>query len=128
MKLCDLITLRNIFGKHLTDDIPMQTAYKVFKLVKRADSESEFYTKRLHDVIEKYGVRNEKNELQIDGNAVKMDEAKRDEWQKAFAEIDNLTVDFSVEFTLDELSVFTFSVADMSVLSNYIKEFKDGSD
>lgn len=126
MKLSDLIMLRRIFSPHMQDSVSVATAYKLYKLINKADEEQAFYARSLNAIIEKYGERGEDGKLKSTGDTVKMSEAQRDDWQKEVTELDNLSVDYDVEFTLDELSVFTFSIADMAVLSKFIKEFRNG--
>lgn len=124
MKLIELNNAKKVFSTHLQERIPTQTAYKIFKIVKTAEDNSEFYIAKVNSLLEECGEKNEDGTLKVDNNgSVKILNDKLNIWQKGIAEIDNLEIDTpDYTFTLEELSPIKLSVQDIINIQNLIKE------
>lgn len=122
MKLFELMQMQRIFTPHIHEDIPSATAYKLCKLILRAEEEAKVYAELMNKVIEQYAERGADGQIITDGGNIKMDESKKAEWQKAISKIQNIAVDYDVKFSLEDLSCFKLSISDMAAIKDYITE------
>ncbi|MGN0819834.1 MAG: hypothetical protein ACI4M6_05505 [Christensenellaceae bacterium] len=123
MKLIKIIKARHVLKSHFDEKISPMVAYKIMKFIKSTDDESEFYSDKLKKIIEDYGLRDDKGNLKLDDcGGVLIAPAKLNKCNELILELQNTEVDNPiVRFSLDELNEFKLSVADLSILEDFLK-------
>lgn len=127
MKLYELLQLRTVISSRISqnENLPAGLAYKIMKLIKNTQNDVDFYQEKYSDIIQQYAERDDKGQLiQIeDRQGIKIQEDKKDECVQKLFELNNTEVDkINIKFSLAELEPYEFSIADMSVLDEVIKE------
>lgn len=123
MKLYNLLQIRKILNSHTQDAMSTTLAYKIMKFIKQTESEETFYTNKLQEIINKYAKRDENGEYVYEGDGVKIVEGKVNECNNEINDLAATDVEIpNIKFTLDELAPLSFTVADLYLLDDVIKE------
>lgn len=123
MKLSKLLQIRKILGIHSQEKVPTILAYKIMKFIKASEQEGAFYNEKFRKIIEKYSEKDEKGNPVLDGNNIKLNQETAEECTKAVYELENTEVEVpNVSFTINELEPLAFSVSEMFILDDLIKE------
>ena len=86
--------------------IPLKGAYKINKIKKDIDKESEFYGEKFQSIINKYAQKDENGDVKFsdDGNQILIQEDKIEECNDALNELQNLEVEIeNYNLTLEDL-------------------------
>jgi hypothetical protein len=124
MKLKNVIQARNIFLAHTNDKMPAILAYKFMKAIKEFDDEENFYNEKIKEIIEAYGERDADGKFVFGKNgSVTVQKDKIDECNTKIKELEDTDVGGSaISFKPDELSGLEFTVKEIYILDEYIKE------
>ena len=93
--MSQLIAFRNsgsFFGK---TTLPLKSAYKLNKIRRAAEQESEFYSEKFQDILKKYAKIDENGNFIFsdDGDQVLLQEDKIEECNKAIEDLQNLEIE-----------------------------------
>lgn len=123
MKIKQLIEAKGVIMPLIQEKLSPKLSYKLMKFIKEIEVEEDFYTKKLNELVDKYGERDENNNLIYADNGVKIREDKMPDCNSELQEIGDVDVDTpSITFTLDELDSVKLSVSDMFFLQDFIVE------
>ena len=73
--------------------LPVKVAYQLMKVHKKLSDDVEFYQQKFQNIINSYGLKDEKGQLVINkDNTIAMDNQYFDKWSKELEELNNLEV------------------------------------
>lgn len=123
MKLTTLLQARRVFLEHSNDKMPASLAYKFMKAIKASDNEDAFYSEKLKNIIDTYGLRDESGNIVPNKNgSVNVQPEKIDECNAKVKELEDTEVDApTVHFSIEELGDLEFTVKELFLLDEYIK-------
>lgn len=123
MKIKQLIEAKRVIMPLVQEKLSPRLSYKLMKFIKEIEVEEDFYNKKLNELVDKYGERDENNKLIYTDTGVKIQENKMSDCSAELQEIGDVDVDApSITFTLDELDSVKLSVSDMFFLQDFIVE------
>lgn len=126
MKMYEILNLSNVFLVIKDEKMPIKTAYKFSKLMKKADEERQFYAEKLQEILEEYGEKDESGSfiyLNDEKSLINIKKGKEEECQQKTKELQDLEIDFSnIKFTLDELKNTKMTIENMMSLMPFIEE------
>ena len=131
MTIYKLISIRNIFvNGESCDDTRLE--YKIMRFVKSTEDAYQFYYKKVREIFEQYGRRNDNGEMIVDeyGNPkFERGDENIPKVEAALKELNGIEInDIPVmTFTLDELSKLKLGRNELFVLDDII-ENKEGSE
>lgn len=101
-----LIAFRNNGDFFSNTTLPLKGAYKLNKIKKAIEKESEFYQEKFQEIVDKYAKKDESGELVFseDGNQIMIKDGMVEECNKALEDLQSLEVQIeNYGFTLDDL-------------------------
>ena len=101
-----LIAFRNNGDFFASTTLPLKGAYKLNKIKKAVEKESEFYTEKFQEIVETYAKHDDEGKLVFseDGNQIMIKEGMVDECNQALEDLQNLEVQIeNYGLTLDDL-------------------------
>lgn len=123
MKIIELINAKRAIMAFTQEKLSPKLSYKLLKFINKIEYEENFYNKKISELIDKYGERDENNQLIHTDTEVKIQEDKMADCNLELKEIENVEVEPpDMKFTLDELSEVKLSVQDMFLLQDFIEE------
>lgn len=123
MKIKQLIEAKRVIMPLVQEKLSPRLSYKLMKFIKEIEVEEDFYNKKLNELVDKYGERDDNDKLVYTDNGVKIREDKMPDCNAELQEIGDVDVDApSITFTLDELDSVKLSVSDMFFLQDFIVE------
>lgn len=123
MKIKQLIEAKRVIMPLVQEKLSPRLSYKLMKFIKEIEVEEDFYNKKLNELVDKYGERDENDKLVYTDDGVKIREDKMSDCNAELQEIGDVDVDApSITFTLDELDSVKLSVSDMFFLQDFIVE------
>ena len=124
MKMHEVLELQKLYNSISHIKLPLKTAYKFSRLMRRAEEENTFYKEKFREIIEEYGVR-EKDEYKLapDGQSIVIIPGKEVECNKKLAELSNLDVQIDgIKFTIEELEGIDVSISELNCLMSLIED------
>lgn len=123
MKLSEIeklyITLKQLNEK----EMPIKISYKFSKIFSQISTDFEFYSKKIQEILSKYGEKDEKGNFVVKDGMVPF---QKDYVDLAMKELDELnSIDITLpdyQFSLEELEPLSLTPAQVSSLTNFIKE------
>lgn len=123
MKLKKILQIRSVLTKHANEPIPTVLAYKILKFMKASDTEGAFYDKRLKEIIEAYGKKDDEGKITYTDGCVSIVPEHMEDFQKAIDELGETDVEApAITFTIQELTPISFSVTELYSLDDLIIE------
>ncbi len=86
--------------------LPLKGAYKLNKIKKAVEKESEFYTEKFQEIVDAYAKKDENGELIFseDGNQIMIKDGMIEECNKALEDLQTLEVEIeNYDFSLQDL-------------------------
>ena len=124
MKIYEVLTLQNFYASIHDKKMPIKTAYKLSRLAKRAEEETQFYQSQFQKIIDDYALK-ENGQLVYseDMTSIKVIPGKEDECAAKMAELRELEVNLSeFEFTIEEFDNLELTIAQMASILPLIKD------
>lgn len=124
MKIYDTLALQNFYASVQDKKMPIKTAYKLGRLAKRVEEETQFYNKEFARIIEEYALK-ENGQLVYsdDMSSIRVIPGKEEECSEKISELRELEVDLSqFEFSIDEFDSLELTLAEMSGILPFIKD------
>lgn len=117
MRLGQALKIRELFISLSKEKVGIHTAYKMFRFVKKVESENlPFYMERAREICGKYGDV-------LPNGQIKITEEKRDSFNQVVAELENIEVEtFDAEFSINEFSGIKLSLNEFSVLESMLRK------
>lgn len=123
MKLNKLLQARKVLSDHANEPIPTMLAYKILKFMKASDTEGAFYDKKLKEIVNKYGKKDENGNIIYSDGRISVDPELINECQKAISELGETDVEVpKITFCIQEITPISFTVAELYSLDEIIKE------
>lgn len=118
MKMHELLALPNFYASIHEKKMPVKTAYKLSKLAKRAEEETQFYQSQFQKIIDEYALREDGQLVYSeDMTSIKIIPGKEDECAKKITELREIEVDIKdLTFSIDEFENLELTMAEMSAL------------
>ena len=101
-----VMDFRNNIGFFSSVNLPLKGAYKLNKIRKALDKESDFYNERFQEIVEKYSRKDENGEIVFneDGSQIMIQEDLIDECDKVLTDLQNLEVEVdNCNLTIEDL-------------------------
>lgn len=101
-----LIDFRNNGDFFAGANLPLKGAYKINKIRKAVEKESEFYTEKFQEIVNEYAQKDEQGELKFsdDGTQILIQDGKIEECNKALEDLQGLEVEIdNYGLTLEDL-------------------------
>lgn len=101
-----VIDFRNNIDFFANTDLPLKGAYKLNKIRKALDKESDFYGEKFQEIINTYAKKDGEGNIVFseDGSEIMIQEDKIDECNKALEDLQNLEVEVeNYNLTIEDL-------------------------
>ena len=101
-----LIDFRNNGDFFATANVPLKGAYKINKIRKAVEKESEFYSEKFQEIIDSFAQKDENGNLKFseDGSQILIQDGKIDECNQALEDLQGLEVEVeNFNLTIDDL-------------------------
>ena len=101
-----LIDFRNNGNFFSGANLPLKGAYKINKIRKAVEKESEFYTEKFQEIVNEYAQKDEQGEVKFsdDGTQILIQDGKIEECNKALEDLQGLEVEIdNYGLTLEDL-------------------------
>ena len=101
-----IIAFRNNGDIFSGTTLPLKGAYKLNKIKKAIEKESEFYTEKFQEIVEKYAKHDDNGNLVFsdDGNQIMIKDGMVEECNQALADLQELEIEIETfGLTLDDL-------------------------
>lgn len=124
MKMYEVLALQNFYASVQDKKMPVKTAYKLSRLVRKAEEEVQFYQKEFARIVNEYALK-ENGQLVYsdDMTSIKIIPGKEDECNEKIIELKELEIDLTgIEFTIEELENLELTLAEMSAIFSLIKD------
>lgn len=125
IKMQEVLQLKDFFDKIKSVEMPIKTAYKMNRILKKVEGEIEFYQLQFNNILNKYAKKNEKGEfiLTSDGQGVEIEQEKIEDCQNEFLALSQLEIEVDkFSFSLEELESINLTIADINGLMSFIEE------
>lgn len=123
MKLSEIEKLYTTLKQLNEREMPIKISYKFSKIFSQISTDFEFYSKKIQEILSKYGEKDEKGNFVVKDGMVPF---QKDYVDLAMKELDELnSIDITLpeyQFSLEELESLSLTPAQVSSLTNFIKE------
>ena len=123
MKLSEIEKLYTTLKQLNEKEMPVKISYKFSKIFSQISTDFEFYSKKIQEILSKYGEKDEKGNFIVKDGMVPF---QKDYVDLAMKELDELnSIDITLpeyQFSLEELEPLSLTPAQVSSLTNFIKE------
>ena len=104
-------------------DLPFRLSYKVSKFLDKVEKDSQFYTEKLRNIVQKYALRDENGEIIVEGDNIKIAPFSLAAAEKELADLNDIDIeDPNIFFTLDEFEGLEIKPSELTGLLPFIKE------
>jgi hypothetical protein len=123
IKLGEIINIIESLNNILIKEIPIKTAYMLSKLAQKIEPELKNFQNSNNKLIEKYGQRDENNEIINNNGIVPIILDKKEDYKKEIEELLNIEIDIDFEpMSIKSLGDIKIAPKDLFVLDRFIKE------
>lgn len=101
-----IIAFRNNSGVFSNSQLPLKGAYKINKIRKNVEKESEFYTDKFQEIVNKYAQKDDDGNLVFseNGEQILIKDGMIEECNNALAELQSLEVEIeNYDLTIEDL-------------------------
>lgn len=123
MKMSEILELQNFYLTIKDTKLPLKTAYKLTRLMRRVAQETEFYANEFSKIVDEYG-KKENGQLVYteDQTSIQIIPGKEIECNIKINELRDLEVDLSeFVFTIEEFEGIDLTLNQMNILLPLIK-------
>ena len=115
MKLYEVLAIQNFYNLIKDAKLPIKTTYKLTRLMRRVEEESQFYQTEFIKIVNEYALKKDGQLVYSDDmTSIKIIEGKEDECNSKIIELKNLEIDMSeFKFSIEEFENLEISVSDM---------------
>lgn len=119
MKLGQVLKIREVFLSLAKEKVNVNTAYKMFRFVKKAESENlPFYMEHFREICGKYAET-------LPSGQIKVSKENQPSFNQAMQELENIDVETAdADFSLDEFADVKMSLEDMTIINPLLDKGK----
>lgn len=124
MQLIEIIHIGDIINPMLQEHTSIKMAYKLVKLHKFVETQSEFYISELNKIVQEYCQRDENGEPLHDasGQSILIQIDKLEECHKRVSDLENFEVDIpDIQFELNDFEGLNLTPVALEPLFPFIK-------
>ena len=124
MKMLDAIRFQEIYPEINQIKLPIQTAYKLSRIVSYISEQVEFYDQEISKILQEYGQKNEDGTLKIsdDGTSIKIIDGKMKECSDKIIELQSIQIaEPSYKIDISELDGLSLTLEQMNILLPFIE-------
>lgn len=125
MKLIDVVNARKIIvSKAAAKGVNFGTSFKFMKFMKATEDDERFYETKRKELIEKFATKDEQGNVIIENNQCRFTNENLEEINKQLVELAETKVEIpeSLKFTEQELDKMEFTIEEVSIIYDLIKE------
>lgn len=126
LNLIETVSLVGLISTFQKRKMPLKTAYKFNKLMIELEPHHTFYEKKISEIIEEYGIRQENGEFELTEDKIgyKIQEGREEECNLEIQELTSLVVEIpnNIKFNLDELEDLVMDMQEMYLFNRFIEE------
>ena len=125
MKMYEILELQSLYNSIASIKLPLKTTYKFACLMKRAETELEFYQNKFREIISEYGEKDENGQYKFteDGQSIIIIAGKEQECNAKLFELRNLDVEINdIKFTIEELEGIDVSISELACIMSLIED------
>ncbi len=125
MKLIDVVNARKVIvSKAAVKGVNFWTSFKFMKFMKATEDDERFYETKRKELIEKFATKDEQGNLIVENNQCRFTNENLEEANKELVELAETKVEIpeSLKFTEQELDKMEFTIEEVSVIYDLIKE------
>ena len=124
MKMYEVLSLQDFYVAVKDSKLPLKTAYKLSRLMKRVEEEMQFYNQEFSKILDEYAKKENNNFVfSKDGTSIEIIPGKEEECNNKIIELKTLEVDLNnFSFTLDEFDGIDLTISEMNSLLPLIKD------
>lgn len=115
MKLYEILAIQGFYNLIKDAKLPIKTTYKLARLMRRVEEETQFYQTEFAKIVDEYGLKENGQLVYSDDMAsIKIIEGKENECNSKIIELKNLEIDMSeFSFSIEEFDKLELSITDM---------------
>lgn len=128
MKMFEILELQALYASIAQVKLPLKTAYKFTRLMKRAEAEMEFYQAKFQEIVSEYGEKDGDGNYKFteDGQSIVIIPGKEQECNRKLLELRGLDVEINdIKFTLedfDKLEELDVSISELACIMSLIED------
>ena len=125
MKMYEVLELQQLYNSIFNIKLSLKTAYKFARLMKRVESELEFYNQKFQEIVQEYAEKDENGQYKIidNGQSIAIIPGKESECNAKLFELRNLEVVIDdIKFTIDELEKIDISIENLMCIMSLIED------
>ena len=124
MKMHEVLSLQDFYVAVKDSKLPLKTAYKLSRLMKRVEEEMQFYNQEFSKILDEYAKKENNNFVfSKDGTSIEIIPGKEEECNNKIIELKTLEIDLNnFSFTLDEFDGIDLTISEMNSLLPLIKD------
>lgn len=116
MKLFEVLELQNFYSLIKDAKLPIRTTYKLTRLMRQVEQETQFYQTEFAKIVEEYALKeNGQYVYSDDMTSIKIIAGKEEECGNKILELKNLDVDLSdFSFSIDEFEGLDLTISQLN--------------
>ena len=125
MKMYEILELQTLYNSIANIKLPLKTTYKFTRLMRRAETELEFYQTKFQEIIAQYGEKDDNGQYKFteDGQSIVIIAGKEQECNAKLLELRNLDVEINdIKFTIEELEGIDVSISELACIMSLIED------
>ena len=125
LQIKKVLTMLDTLEKIKTKYMPIQTSYRIARLIPTLEKEKQTYFETLRKLIEKYGIRDENGNLQFseDGNTIPIIPEFKDRCLSEINELETVMIEIDLPiFSINEFEGLDLSIEDIINLDVILSE------
>lgn len=119
------LTMLDTLEKIKTKQMPIQISYRIARLIPILEKEKQVYFETLRNLIEKYGMRDENDNLKIseDGNSIPIIPEFKEQCYSEMTELEETMIEIDLPlFSISEFNDVDLSIEDIINLNPILSE------
>jgi predicted transcriptional regulator len=121
----EILELQTLYGSIANIKLPLKTTYKFTRLMKRAETELEFYQAKFQEIVAEFGEKDDNGQYKLteDGQSIVIIAGKEQECNAKLFELRNLDVEINdIKFTIEELEGIDISISELACIMSLIED------
>jgi predicted transcriptional regulator len=121
----EILELQTLYSSIANIRMPLKTTYKFTRLMKRAETELEFYQTKFQEIVAEYGEKDDNGQYKFteDGQSIVIIAGKEQECNAKLFELRNLDVEINdIKFSIEELEGIDVSISELACIMSLIED------
>ena len=125
MILGTVLSAKNILSTYMNAKVRGTFAYKMMKFIRDAETEEEFFTSEISQILDKYAQKTPEGNLVYEDGGYKIEPEHIEAFQSELNALQNTEVERPrITFTLSDFEDLSISANEMCILSEFMDEDK----